>query len=70
MAGPQSAFCKMIDKRSKIHNVVRSPRGWRASGEVAELAEGAPLLRVYRGNSVESSNLSLSAIFQALTGKP
>ncbi len=27
------------------------------------MAEGAPLLRVYRGNSIEGSNPSLSAIF-------
>ena len=26
------------------------------------VAEGAPLLREYRGNSIEGSNLSLSAI--------
>ena len=29
------------------------------------MAEGAPLLRVYRGNSIEGSNPSLSAIKQA-----
>ncbi len=28
------------------------------------MAEGAPLLRVYRGNSIEGSNPSLSAIFE------
>ena len=29
------------------------------------MAEGAPLLRVYRGNSIEGSNPSLSAICKA-----
>jgi hypothetical protein len=28
------------------------------------VAEGAPLLRVYRGNSIEGSNPSISAIFR------
>ncbi len=38
-------------------------------GEVAELAEGARLLSVYRGTtSIEGSNPSLSAIFFAVPG--
>jgi hypothetical protein len=33
------------------------------SGVVAELAEGAPLLREYTGNGIEGSNPSPSAIY-------
>ncbi len=52
------------DVRNKAHVplTVANTGCWIKNRRNGRVAEGAPLLRVYRGNSIEGSNPSFSAI--------